>query len=272
MELFAQINWSLFAAYLALGAVTGLFAGMLGIGGGAIMVPVLAMLLEAQGVAHEHLMHIAIATAMATILFTSVSSVRAHARRGAVRWKILKSLAPGIVLGGVLGATVADHLSTFALALCFTVFVYLLSTNMFFDRREIVAAKPPGAAGMFAAGGAIGALSSLLAIGGAVMSVPYLMWCGVSVIGAIGTAAAIGFPVAFGGTVGYVWTGWSQSGLPPHSLGFVYLPATFGMALASVCTAPIGAKAAHSLPTKMLKKIFALLLFALATRMLFVIW
>jgi uncharacterized membrane protein YfcA len=272
MELFGHIDWALFAAYLALGAVTGFFAGLLGIGGGAIMVPVLALLLSAQGVAHEHLMHMAIATAMATILFTSISSVRAHAKRGAVRWSMLKSLAPGIVIGGVLGALIAGRLSSFALALFFAVFVYALAVKMFFERRAMVARTAPGGASMFAAGGAIGALSSLLAIGGAVMSVPYLIWCGVSVIEAIGTAAAIGFPVAFGGTVGYVWSGWSQSGLPPYSLGFVYVPATLGMALASVCTAPLGAKAAHSLPRKMLKKIFALLLFALATRMLFVIW
>ncbi len=182
------------AGYLALGAVVGVFAGMLGIGGGMLVVPPLAMMLEAQGLPREHVLHLAVGTAMATILFTSISSVRAHAARGGVRWQIAWRITPGILFGGIVGAVVANYLSTRTLAIYFTAFVFLAALNMALDMKPKPSRQPPGATGMFAAGTAIGGLSSLVAIGGAVMSVPFMLYCNVPIIQAVGTAAAIGFP------------------------------------------------------------------------------
>jgi uncharacterized membrane protein YfcA len=260
------------AAYLALGACAGFLAGMLGIGGGMIVVPVLALMLEAQGLSREHVLHLAVGTGMATILFTSLSSARAHATRGGVRWEIARRLTPGILFGGVVGALVANHLSTRTLAIYFTAFVFLMAVNIALDRKPKPSRQPPGATGMFAAGTMIGGLSSLVAIGGTVMSVPFMIYCNVPIIQAVGTAAAIGFPIAVGGTIGYLYTGWNADGLPAWSLGYVYLPALAGITIASVATAPLGASLAHRVPGKMLKRLFAGLLFLLAARMLVGFW
>lgn len=264
--------WLTIAAYLAIGAFVGFFAGMLGIGGGAIIVPLLAAMFEWQALPRDHVVHLAVGTAMATILFTSVSSVLAHARRGGVRWDLAKALTPGILFGGLAGALLAGKFSTFGLAVFFAIFVYLNATNMFLDLKPKPARQTPGPLGMFIAGTIISGLSALVAIGGAVLSIPFLVWCNVSLLSAIGTASAIGFPIALGGTVGYVLTGMQHAGLPPYSFGFIYLPALVGVSIGSVLTAPLGAKAAHSLPTKLLRRIFAVLLFVLATRMLVTLW
>jgi uncharacterized membrane protein YfcA len=260
------------AAYLALGALVGILAGMLGIGGGMIVVPPLALMLESQGLPREHVLHLAVGTGMATILFTSLSSVRAHAARGGVRWEIAWRITPGILFGGVAGAIVAHYLSTRTLAIYFTGFVFLMALNMALDLKPKPAREPPGAAGMFAAGTAIGGLSSLVAIGGAVMSVPFMLYFNVPIRQAVGTAAAIGVPIAVGGTIGYLYTGWSAGGLPPWSLGYVYLPALAGITVASVLTAPLGARVAHRVPGRLLKRIFAALLFVFAARMLTSLW
>jgi uncharacterized membrane protein YfcA len=229
-------------------------------------------MLGSQGLPREHVLHLAVGTGMATILFTSLSSVRAHAVRGGVRWEIARRITPGILFGGVAGAIVANYLSTRALAIWFTAFVFLMAVNMALDLKPKPAREPPGAAGMFAAGTAIGGLSSLVAIGGAVMSVPFMLYCNVPIRQAVGTAAAIGFPIAAGGTIGYLYTGWGASGLPPWSLGYVYLPAFAGITVASVLTAPIGARVTHRVPGRLLKRIFAALLFVLAARMLAGLW
>jgi uncharacterized membrane protein YfcA len=260
------------AGYLATGAVAGLFAGMFGIGGGMIVVPVLALMLEAQGLPREHLLHLSVGTAMATILFTALSSARAHAARGGVRWEIARRITPGILVGGVAGALVANYLSTRTLAIYFTAFVFVMAANIALDRKPKPSRQPPGAAGMFAAGAVIGGLSSLVAIGGTVMTVPFMIYCNVPVIQAVGTAAAIGFPIAVGGTLGYLYAGWHASGLPPWSLGYVYLPALAGITIASVATAPLGASLAHRVPGRMLKRLFAGLLFLLAARMMVGVW
>lgn len=258
--------------YLAIGAVAGTFAGMLGIGGGLMIIPPLALALEAQGVAREHVLHLAVGTAMATIMFTSVSSARAHAIRRAVRWDIAPRMAPGIVLGSVVGATLAKLFSTRVLALYFTVFVSAMAVHTALGLRPKAAREPPRWAGLSLAGFVIGGLSSLVAIGGAVMTVPFMLYCNVPMIHAIGTAAAIGFPIAVGGTIGYVATGWNTAGLPPGSVGYVYLPALVGITIASVLTAPLGARIAHRLLAATLRITFAAFLFAMAIRMLVSLW
>lgn len=254
--------------YLALGAFVGFFAGMLGIGGGGVMVPLLVWLLEAQGMPHDTVLHLAVGTSMATILFTSASSVRAHAARGAVRWDIAKAMTPGILIGGLAGSAIANVIPTVLFAALFTATVYAASANMLIDRKPKPSRTVPGPLGASIAGFVISAVSAFAAIGGAFMTVPYMLYCNVPMMHAIGTAAVVGFPIALAGTVGFIAGGWGSAALPAWSLGYVYLPALVGITVASVLFAPLGAMVAHRLPTKVLKRIFAVLLFAFATRML----
>jgi len=254
--------------YLAIGAFAGFFAGMLGIGGGAIMVPLLVLLFEAQHLPRAHILHLAVGTAMATILFTSVSSVRAHAVRGVIRWDIAWKITPGILAGGLVGSAVASFIPTAVFAALFTAVIYIAATTMLLDRKPKASRQPPGLAGMFAAGFVISSASAFAAVGGAFMTVPFMLWCNVPMLQAIGTAAMIGFPIALSGTIGFVATGLREAGLPPYTVGFVYLPALAGIVVASVLMAPLGAATAHRLPTVWLRRTFAVLFYIIATRML----
>lgn len=254
--------------YVALGSVAGVLAGLLGVGGGILIVPALSVLFAWQQVPATFTLHLALGTSLASIVFTSLSSVRAHHERGAVDWRVLRRVTPGIVVGTLLGSAVAARLSARLLAVFFVVFLYYVAAQMLLDVRPKPSRQLPGAGGMFGAGSLIGGVSSLVGIGGGSMSVPFLVWCNVSVRSAIGTSAAIGFPIALAGAVGYVANGLAVPALPPHSLGFVYLPALVGVAFASMATAPLGARLAHALPVTSLKRLFALLLAGMATKML----
>ena len=254
--------------YLATGALTGFFAGLLGIGGGAIIVPLLVLLFEAQGLPKDHILHLAVGTAMATILFTSVSSARAHAKRGAIRWDLAWKMTPGILAGGVVGSWTVGMVPAVVFAALFAVVVYLAGTSMLLDLKPKPSRREPGAVGMSAAGFVISALSAFAAVGGAFLTVPFMLWCNIPLLTAIGTAAAIGFPIAVSGTIGYVASGLRETALPPYSLGFVFLPALAGVIVASMLVAPLGAATAHRLPARWMKRISALLLYALATKML----
>ena len=258
--------------YAAIGAAVGFFAGLLGIGGGAIMVPLLVMLFEAQGLPREQILHLAVGSGMATILLTSVSSVRAHAARGVLRWDLVKAMTPGILVGGLVGSAVAGAIPTRLFAVLFCVVVYVAAANMLLERKPRAARAAPGPLGMFAAGCVISATSAFAAIGGAFMTVPFMLYCNVPLLQAIGCAAAIGFPIAFAGTAGFIASGLAQGGLPAWSVGYVYLPAVIGIAFTSVMLAPAGAALAHRLKTRTLKRIFAGLLFAMATKMLVTLW
>jgi uncharacterized membrane protein YfcA len=258
--------------YLAIGAGVGFLAGMLGIGGGALQIPLLVWLFEAQGLPRDHVVHLAVGTGMATIVFTSLSSARAHAARGAVRWDIVKSMTPGILAGGLVGSLIASSIPRFVFAVLFVVTVYAAGLNMLFERKPNPTRTLPGPAGVFAAGATISGVSAFAAVGGAFMSVPFMMWCNVPMIHAIGTAAAIGFPIAVAGTIGYVAGGWGVVGLPPWSAGYVYGPALAGVTIASMAVAPLGVMVAHRTPTRVLRKVFAVLFFVLATRMLVGLW
>lgn len=263
------MDWALIASLLALGAATGFVAGLLGIGGGMLMVPFLTLIFSARDYPEEHIVHMAVATSLATILFTSIASVRAHHQHGAVLWPVVKILAPGIVVGSLIGAQIAGRLPTFWLALIFAVFVGFSALQMLLDRKPKPSRELPRAAGMFAVGNAIGLVSALVGAGGGFISVPYMVWSNVKIHNAVATSAALGFPIAFAGTLGYVLVGSGEAGLPAGSIGFIYLPALLTIALASVVTAPLGARTAHSLNTKPLKRIFSLLLFMLAGYMLY---
>ena len=258
--------------YLAIGAAVGFLAGLLGIGGGAVMVPMLVFVFTAQGLPAQHILHVALGTAMATIMFTSISSMRAHHAHGAVDWSIARTLAPGILAGSFCAASLAGFIPTRPLALIFTALVFYAATQILLDLRPKDARELPGRAGMFGAGTAIGAVSSLLAAGGAFLCIPFLVWCSVPLRRAIGTATAVGLPIAFAGTLGYILQGIRAEGLPAGSIGYVYLPALALVAAASMLAAPWGARVAHRLPVRRLRFLFALLLYAVAGRMLAALW
>jgi uncharacterized membrane protein YfcA len=254
--------------YPVLGAVVGFFAGLLGVGGGGIMVPMLTTLFLAQGFPLEQVVHMALGTSMAAIVLTSVSSLRAHHAHGAVRWDVVRQITPGILVG-TFGATfIASRVDTAALAIFFAVFMAYVSIQMLLNIKPKPSRDLPGRAGMTVAGLGIGGVSALVAIGGGSLSVPFMTWCNVKVQNAIGTSAAIGLPIAIAGTVGYLVNGWNAPGTPPLTLGYVYVPALVLMALVSMWAAPIGASLAHRLPVATLKKIFAGLLMALCAKML----
>jgi uncharacterized membrane protein YfcA len=255
---------------ILLGLCTGFLAGLLGIGGGMIMVPFLTIILSGRGVAPDLAVKMAIATSMATIIFTSISSVRAHHKRGAVRWDLVKGLAPGIVLGGMVASMGVFALLKGAwLALFFAAFVSFSATQMFLDKKPAPSRQVPGTAGLLGAGSVIGFLSGLVGAGGGFVSVPFMAWCNVAIHNAVATSAALGFPIALANVVGYVISGQGLQNLPEHSFGYLWLPALGVIAACSVFTAPIGAKAAHKLPVKQLKRAFASILYLLAAYMLY---
>jgi uncharacterized protein len=253
--------------YLALGAVAGFFAGLLGVGGGAIIVPVLALMFAAQGFPGEHLMHLALGTSMAAIVFTSISSLRAHHQHGAVQWTIVKAITPGILLGTFAGAQLASLIPTRPLAIFFTVFMCYVAFQMLANIKPKPSRQLPGSLGMAIVGGGIGAISALVAIGGGSLSVPFMTWCNVKMHHAIGTSAAIGLPIAMAGTAGYLVGGAEATGLPSGSFGYIYLPALLAGVAASMLTAPLGARAAHRLPVATLKKVFAGVILLLLAKM-----
>jgi uncharacterized membrane protein YfcA len=256
------------AAYLAIGTGAGFFAGLLGVGGGIIMVPALVMLFEGLGLPRALIFQMALGTSMAAILFTSVSSLRTHHRHAAVIWSVVRDISPGILLGAAVGTLLARHLSVHALAVFFTGFVVFVAVQMSLNFAPSPRRELPGRAGVAAVGVGIGLISALAAIGGGTMTVPFLAWCNVPIRRAIGTSAAVGFPIALGGTVGYIVNGMNLPGLPEWSLGFVYLPALAAILLTSVVAASFGARAAHRLPVPVLKRVFAGLLLVLAAKML----
>lgn len=263
----------LVAELLVLGIVSGFLAGLLGIGGGMLMVPFLTFILTQRGVPPGMAVKMAIATSMATIVFTSLSSVRAHHARGAVRWDLARTLAPGIVLGGLLaGAGAFAVLKGQGLALIFTLFIGYSALQMLRDRKPKPGRQMPGWLGQTAAGGGIGFLSGLLGAGGAFVSVPFMTWCNVPIRQAVGTSAALGFPIAVASTAGYVIGGWQLPAALPGALGYLYLPALLLIASASVLMAPLGARAAHGMDVAKLKRLFALLLLGLAGYMLTQAW
>lgn len=253
---------------LVLGAFTGFCAGLFGIGGGGIMVPVLAFLFARQGFAAEQIVHLALGTSMAAIVPTACASVLAHHRHRAVLWSVVIKMAPASLIGTFLATSLAVDLSPEPLAIFFALFMAVVAVQLILDRKPKPHRQLPGVAGLSLAGSGIGAISALVAIGGGSLTVPFLLWCNQTIKQAIGTSAALGLPIAAVGALGYVINGWGNSGLPEQSLGFVFWPAVLVMAAVSFIAAPLGANLAHKLPIKWLKQLFALLMIALSLQML----
>lgn len=255
-------------SYVMLGLASGFIAGLFGVGGGLTIVPILLLLFQAQGFPDAQIMHLALGTAMATIVVTSISSMRAHHRQGGVRWDIFRSMAPGLVGGTLLGSLFASRVPTDAMAMAFTVIVYWAALQMLLDIKPKPTRQLPGSGGLLGVGGLIGGVSSLVAAGGGFLSVPFMVLCNVPIRQAVGTSAALGFPIAAAGVVGYISGGWGVADLPGPHLGFVYLPAFVGVVVSTVFMAPVGARMAHRLPVKQLKRAFGVMLALLASKML----
>lgn len=262
------MDWLWLLSYLALGAFTGVFAGLLGIGGGGIMVPVLSMMFAAQGFSAEHNVHLALGTSMAAIVPTAVASARAHHRRKGVVWRAVQGLAPGVLVGTFAATFIASFLSAVPLALFFALFMSAVALYMIIGKPPRPDRSLPGPLGLGAVGTGIGSVSALVAIGGGSLTVPFLVWCNTPIARAVGTSAAVGLPIAAAGAAGYMVNGWGVDGLPDHTLGYVVWPAVLAMALMSFMTAPVGARLAHRLPVAVLKRIFAVVMVLLAVKML----
>ncbi len=254
--------------YLTTGAVAGVLAGLLGVGGGLIIVPALVFIFAAQGVPDAIVMHMALGTSLATIVMTSISSVRAHHKRGAVLWQVLWRLTPGIVVGTLMGAILVDMLSGGILKRVFGTFALAVALQMGLSAKPAPHRRLPGRSGMGLAGCIIGGVSAIVGIGGGSLTVPFLTWCRVGVHNAVATSSACGLPIALAGSLGFIIIGWNETALPAFSSGYIYWPAMAGIATASVLFAPLGAKLAHALPADTLKKFFAIFLALLGVRML----
>ena len=260
------VTWWLLS-YPLLGIFGGFIAGLFGVGGGLTIVPILFMIFAAQGFPEAHIMHLALGTSMTTIVFTSISSMRAHHRHGAVRWDIVRAMAPGLLCGTFGGSLFAGLVPTRPLVMVFTGLVYYASVQMMLDFKPQAHRQLPGPGGLFAAGSVIGIISSLVAAGGGFLSIPFMLFCNVAIHSAVGTSSALGLPIAIAGMIGYIVAGWGAADLPAHTLGYIYLPALLGVVALSMLAAPYGAKLAHRLPVKQLKRAFGLFLALLASKM-----
>ncbi|NRH28122.1 sulfite exporter TauE/SafE family protein [Pseudomonas sp. MS19] len=254
--------------YLSLGAAAGVLAGLFGVGGGIIIVPVLVLSFKAQGLAPEILTHLAIGTSLATIIFTSINSVLEHHRKGAVLWPLFVWMLLGICLGGQLGSMTAALLNGEMLQKIIGVFALVVAVQMSLQLRPNPSRVVPGKVGLTGAGVVIGWASAIFGIGGGTLTVPFLTWRSVPMQKAVATSAACGLPIAVSGAVGFMWNGWNNPQLPEWSAGFIYLPALAGIAISSMFFARVGARLAHRLSPLMLKRLFALLLFSVGVNFL----
>ncbi len=255
------------ASYLAIGVAVGFFAGLLGIGGASIIVSSLALMFAAHGYPAAHVMQLAIGTSLGAIVVGSLSSLRTHDRHGAVDWAVVKAMTPGLLAGVLTGAGLARFAGGAFLKYFFLAFAGLVTLQMALDVKPKASRQLPGPAGLVASGFGIGIVSGLFGGGAAGIGVPYLTWCNMSTHRAIGSAAAMGFPLAVAGSVAYVAAGWNVPGLPRGSFGFVYLPALVGISATSMLLAPVGARLAHRLNALTLRRIFALFMVAVGVKL-----
>ena len=261
------MSYDSFLLYMLIGSCTGILAGLLGVGGGAVIVPALLFHFRAADFSAPILMHMAVACSLVSIVFTSISSTLAHHRRGAVLWSTALVLAPGIVVGAILGGVIVDHLTSDFLRYGFAVFECAIAWRLVRDRPPTAHRTLPNTLGLAAVGSGIGGISTIMGIGGGALTVPFLLWCNVNIRNAIATSAACGLPIALAGSATLMAAGWGRADLPQWSTGYVYWPAALLIAIFSALMAPQGARLAHTLPLPVLRKIFATLLVLVAIRM-----
>lgn len=254
---------------IALGLFVGFMAGLFGVGGGGILVPVLTTLFLSWGADIDNVVHLALGTSMACIIGTSIASLLAHNKKEGVLWNIFYQMALGVILGTFLATFISSFLPSLYLAIFFTIFMAYVAIQIFLGRKPKPERQLPSKPKQFAAGGFIGGISAMVSIGGGSLTVPYLLWHNIDMKKAIGTSAALGLPIAISGTVGFMINGWNSTNLEAFQLGFVYLPAVVLITVSSFLTAPLGVKLVHKLPVQILKKMFGILLVILSLKMLF---
>ncbi len=254
--------------FLAAGLTAGFAAGLLGSGGGTIVVPVLVLIFSLHGFSRALTMHMAIGTSLGIMIFTSISSVWAHNKQGGILWPVFKKMLPGLILGCIIGVSIAGFLPGQVLHLVFAIFVFLVAIQLGFDFHPKGQRQLPKTKGLFAMGTIVGSVAAILGIGGSVINVPFFRYCRVKMVNTIATAATCGLPIAVLGTIGFAYIGWDKPKLPPWSIGYVHMPALIGVAIGTMLFAPIGAKLAHKLPSKTLRIIYALVLVVIGIGML----
>ncbi|MBD2079895.1 sulfite exporter TauE/SafE family protein [Leptolyngbya sp. FACHB-17] len=262
-----SIEWML--VYILLGFFVGFMAGLLGMGGGGILVPLLVSSFSYQGVSADNVVHLALGTSLACMIISSIASIRAHAAQGTVVWKVVYGMTPGIMVGAFLITRIAAQVNSAYIAVFFALFMALIAGQMFLNWQPKANQKSTKFHGLFLAGTGIGSVSALAAVGGGFLTITYLSYKNVAMKKAIGTASAIGFPLAIAGTVGYLMSGWSQTLSVPYTLGFIYVPAFVAISSTSSIAAPYGTRWSHRLPETFLKKIFAMISLVLSVKMLF---
>lgn len=253
--------------YPVMGLFAGFFAGLLGIGGGMILVSLMVFAFNAQGFPDDRVMHLALGTSLATIVFTSIKSVHSHHKHGAVRWDIVRNAVAGLVIGTLAGSAVAETMRSRALAVLFTLFVVYSAVNMMLDLKPKPTRQLPGPMGLQLGAGLVGVASALVGAGGGFLSIPLMSFCNVPMRQCVATSSALGLPIAIAGTIGFLVSGWDKDHLPAYSLGYLYLPALVGIVIGTFVTVPIGAKMAHTIPVPKLKKVFAVILAIMAVKM-----
>lgn len=257
------MNLALIPLFLVLGAAVGFMSGLLGIGGGFTIVPVLVEVFAREAFAPEHVLPMAIGTSAATIIFTTFASARAHHSHGAVAWPIVRSMAPGLVVGSLVGPQIASALPPWLLAAMFGAFTWFTALRLLRNRPPEATRELPGAAALFGVGAGVGVAASMVGTGGAFLAVPFMIRCNVKTHTAVATSAALGIPIAIAASIGYILAGFRKSGLPPYSVGYIYLPALVPIVACSMLLAPAGARLAHAWPVSRLRKAFAAMLFVL---------
>ncbi len=261
------MNLALLPVFFALGAFVGFLAGLLGIGGGFTMVPVLVEVYLHEGFASEHVVPMAIGTSAGAIVFTAIASARAHHAQGAVNWAIVRAMAPGLVIGSLIGPQIASALPAPVMAGIFGAFIWFGAYRMLHKLAPVPSRQLPGRPGMAAVGALIGTISGMVGIGGAFLSVPFMVRCNVRMHAAVATSAALGMPIALAATIGFMLAGMRKAGLPPWSVGYVYVPALVAIVVTSTLLAPVGARVAHAWPVARLRYAFALMLTVLGAYM-----
>lgn len=261
-------NVDILLSLLVVGAIAGFLSGMLGIGGGGMVVPIVLWSLSKQGIQGAHSQHLAVGTSFAIMVFTTFSSALAQQKKKAVRWDVVKRMAPAMVAGSLFGSLLAGRIPTFGLQMLFVIFCYSVALKNLMHLNPKPAARLPGTVATAATGGLFGILSSWVGIGGGSLSVPFMMYCRVPVHQAVATSSVLAWPIAVSGAVGYLVSGWQEQGLPTGAVGFWYMPCIVVLGVCTMLFAPMGVKVAHRLPSDSLKRAFGGLMLIIGTQML----
>lgn len=262
-----SVEWILL--YLMLGAFVGFMAGLLGVGGGGILVPLLVTIFSYQNIGQENIVHLALGTSLACMMISSSSSAYAHKIKGNVVWKMVFGMVPGITIGTLMVTHIAADINATYIALFFAAFMALVAVQMFMNWKPKPSSRPTKLQSLIMAGAGIGSISALAAVGGGFLAVTYFTFKNIEMKKAVGNSAAIGLPIAITGTMGYLISGWSKTLNDPYTYGFIYLPAFIVISIASFITAPLGASYSTNLPDKKLKRIFAIVSLLLSLKMLY---